>query len=52
MTTMMIRPVTSIEVRTTLSFTDSAMPRELIAATSRMKMSAASTSGRSTNSLR
>jgi hypothetical protein len=49
---MMTRPVTSIDVSTTLSFTDSAIPRELTAATSRMKMSAANTSGRSTNSLR
>ena len=52
MTTIRIRPVTSIAVSTRLTLTDSAMPRRLIAATIRMKMIAASTSGRSTNSLR
>ena len=51
-TTMMISPITSIEVRITLTCTDSAMPRALMAATSRMKISAASTSGKSTNSPR
>ena len=52
MTTIRIRPKTSIEVSTRLTLTDSLMPRRLIAATIRMKRIAASTSGRSTNSVR
>ena len=50
--TISSRPVTSMQVRTTLTFTDSAMPRRLIAATSRMNAIATPTSGRSTNVFR
>ena len=50
MTTMSTRPKTSIAVSTRFTWTDSAIPRMLIAATIRIIAIAASTSGRSTNS--
>jgi hypothetical protein len=45
-------PATSITVSTTLTFTDSEIPRRLIAATTRMKTIATSSSGRSRKTLK
>jgi hypothetical protein len=52
MATMMISPVSSMIVRTTLTFTDSEIPRKLINATTAMNSSEAITVGLSMNSAR